>query len=365
MLLFLIDDGDIEFQIIENKGDSLICQARNSGLIKSRKSVNLPNVPISLPSLTAKDIDFINWGIDVGIDFIAHSFVRSKDDVLAVQDILDKRNSTIKIISKIENQQGIDNIDSILDASYGIMVARGDLGVEIPLEQIPVVQRRIVEKCIERKKPVIIATQMLHSMIDHPRPTRAEISDIANAIYQRVDAVMLSGETANGKYPVESVKAMAKVAMEIEKNCNKPLLELGMVRIDNEITAQLCRSAVMACEDLPIKAVIFDSLSGRTGRYLSAFRGKMPVFGVCYRSHVMRELALSYGITAVHREPSITHNSFLISLLDDLKRNDDLSEDDIVTVVGGNFEATLGASYIEIASVMSIEYKARSQKKQA
>ena len=197
--VILVDDGELELYVREKRGDELVCEVRNGGVIYGRKSVNIPGVAIDLPSVTERDARFINWAIDMDVDFIAHSFVRKKEDVLAVKELIKRRNSSIKIISKIENKEGVDNIDEILDETYGIMVARGDLGVEIPAEQIPVAQRLLVSKCIESKKPVIIATQMLHTMITHPRPTRAEISDVANAIYQRVDAVMLSGETANGE----------------------------------------------------------------------------------------------------------------------------------------------------------------------
>ena len=240
------------------------------------------------------------------------------------------------------------------------MVARGDLGVEIPAEQIPITQRYIVKKCIESKTPVIIATQMLHSMITNPRPTRAEVSDIASAIYQRVDAVMLSGETANGDYPVEAVSTMARVAVEIERDTinNAPNLDLNMVRINNEITAQLSRSAVRACQNLPVKAIVIDTLSGRTGRYLSAFRGQKPVYAVCYRKSVMRQLAISYGVYAIHREPAENHDSFLLSILYYLEDKKWLYKEDLIVVIGGSFGAAKGASFMEIGNVLNLEHKA-------
>lgn len=349
----LIDDGEMELEVISKKSDALICEVKNSGVIKGRKSVNIPGVKINLPSLTPRDIEFINWAIEKDIDFIAHSFVRKKDDVLEVQKLLDAKNSHIKIISKIENREGVDNIDEILDVTYGIMVARGDLGVEIPAENIPVTQRFLVKKCMESKKPVIIATQMLHSMITNPRPTRAEVSDIANAIYQRVDAIMLSGETAAGNYPIEAVKTMSKIAKEIEKN-TEPIIDINMVRINNEITAQLSRSAVRASVNLPIKAIAVDTLSGRTGRYMAAFRGSKTVYAVCYRRHVMRELALSYGVYATYAEPCLTHENFLTDLLDGLLANDTLKREDLIVVVGGNFGAIKGASFMEIGQVYSL-----------
>ena len=356
----LIDDGELEMEVTEKKDDELICRVKNNGVIKPRKSVNIPNVPINLPSVTERDFEFINWAIDMDIDFIAHSFVRKKEDVLAVKKIIEERNSTIKIISKIENQEGVNNIDEILDETYGIMVARGDLGVEIPAERIPGTQRFLVNKCIESKIPVIIATQMLHTMISNPRPTRAEISDVANAIYQRVDAVMLSGETANGQYPVEAVKTMARVAREIEKDTaqNSPNYDMNLVRINNEITAQLSRSAVRACINLPIRAIIIDTLSGRTGRYLAAFRGEKPVYAVCYRKSVMRQLGISYGIHAMYREPTINHESFLLGVLYYLEDRKWLCKEDMIVVIGGSFGAAKGASFLEIGNVLNLEHKA-------
>ena len=359
----LIDDGELEMEVTEKKDDELICRVKNNGVIKPRKSVNIPNVPINLPSVTERDFEFINWAIDMDIDFIAHSFVRKKEDVLAVKKIIEERNSTIKIISKIENQEGVNNIDEILDETYGIMVARGDLGVEIPAERIPGTQRFLVNKCIESKIPVIIATQMLHTMISNPRPTRAEISDVANAIYQRVDAVMLSGETANGDYPVEAVETMARVAAEVEKDHSNPNIEMNLVRINNEITAQLCRSAVRATLNLPVKAIVIDTLSGRTGRYLAAFRNQKPVFAVCYRKSVMRHLAISYGIHAIYSEPSINHEGFLLSILYYLEEKKWLSKEDLIVVLGGSFGAAKGASFMEIGNVLNLEHKALTNAK--
>lgn len=353
----LIDDGDIEIEVLGKTGDVLNCVFLGGGVIKSRKSVNVPNVSFSLPSLTEKDKEYILWAIEQDIDFIAHSFVRTKQDLLDIQKILDENHSHIKLIAKIENQEGVDNIDEILDHCYSVMVARGDLGVELKAEQIPIAQRLLVQKCIESKKPVIIATQMLHSMIENPRPTRAEVSDVANAIYQRVDAIMLSGETANGKYPIEAVRTMSAVANTIEEAV-ADVADIDMVRVNNEITAQLSRSAVRASQNLPVTAIVIDTLSGRTGRYLSAFRPKKPIYALCYRKHVMRELALSYGVFASYGEPSIVHDRFSYQLLTRLEQEKKLQNDDLVIVVGGSFGASKGASYMEISKVIHLMNKA-------
>ena len=357
----LIDDGEIELVIVGKDDGELVGEVKNPGVIRSHKSVNIPGVVIDLPSISKKDREFILWAIDNDLDFIAHSFVRTREDVLEVKKIIHEYNSPIKIISKIENKEGVDNIDEILHVTYGVMVARGDLGVEIPAEKIPVVQRYIVRKCIESKTPVIIATQMLHTMITNPRPTRAEVSDVANAIYERVDAVMLSGETASGDYPVESVATMTKVAEEIERDNthNMPFIDMNMVGINNEITAQLARSAVRATINIPVKAILIDTLTGRTGRYLSAFRGSKPVYALCYRKSVMRRLALSYGVFPMHRDADWPQGGFLLDLLTYLQQARLLGKEDQVVVVGGSFGAARGASYMEIGSVTNLERKAQ------
>ncbi len=356
----LVDDGELELKVVEKSGDALVCEVQNPGAIKPRKSVNIPGVKINLPSVTERDREFILWAIKADLDFIAHSFVRKKEDVLEVKKIIKEHNSPMKIISKIENREGVDNIDEILTVTYGVMVARGDLGVEIPAEKIPVTQRMLVKKCIESKNPVIIATQMLHSMISAPRPTRAEVSDIANAIYQRVDAIMLSGETANGQYPVEAVSTMARVAEEIERDNdnNPPLIDMNMVRINHEITAQLARSAVRACTNLPVAAILIDSLTGRTGRYIAAFRGQKPVYAVCYRKTSMRLLSISYGVHAMYQEPAESRQTFLLRTLYDLENQKLVSKEDLLVLVGGDFGAAQGASFMEISRVIDLEHKA-------
>ena len=284
----LVDDGDVELIVRDKKENCLELEASNPGEIKDKKSINVPGVNMHLESLSDKDRKFIQFAMDNKLDFIAHSFVRNKQDVMEIQQILDEQHSNIKIIAKIENQEGVNHIDEILDHVYGVMVARGDLAIEIDAEKIPLIQRYIVNKCIESKKPVIIATQMLHTMIDHPRPTRAEVSDIANAVFSGTDAIMLSGETAYGDYPLEAVKVMSRVA-EANESILPPDANRNLVRINNEITAALARVAVRMTTMLPIKAIVVDTNSGRTARYLSAFRGGLPVYARCYDEPVMRE----------------------------------------------------------------------------
>ena len=346
----LIDDGSIEMTVIEKTDEQLVCKVMNSGAIKGRKSINVPGVHISLPALTEKDREFVNWAIDADIDFIAHSFVRGKEDLWEIQEILDSRDSHLKIISKIENQQGIDNLDEILSNCYGVMIARGDLGVEIPAEKIPLIQKRLIQRCRARKKPVIVATQMLHTMIENPRPTRAEVSDVANAILQSTDAIMLSGETASGKYPVEAVETMSRIAIETEESITTPP-DLDLENVTKPIAGVLARSLVAATLKLPVKAIIFDTWSGRTGRYLAEFRPKVPIYAMCYRDFVMRELALTYDIYGYPFELTNTKEGFVQNAMKILLEDGKVEKGDLVGFIGGSFKHEVGATYMEFRYV--------------
>ncbi len=345
----LIDDGAVDLFVVVKEEDRLLCRVQNDGVIKGRKSVNVPNVHINLPALTEKDKKFVNWAIDANVDFIAHSFVRNKEDLMEIQTILDERKSHIKLVSKIENQQGVDNLEEILDHCYGVMVARGDLGVEIPAERIPILQHEIVHKCRTHRKPVIIATQMLHSMIENPRPTRAEVTDIANAIFQRTDAIMLSGETAFGKYPVEAVATMAKVAIETEHSSlfQQESLEYVMTGAQKPIAAALASNLVKDIPRLPIKAVIVDTWSGRTGRYLAEFRPSVPIYTMCYRDFTMREMALVYGTFAYQIDVPNSKEDMVNVCTRILMEEGRLQKGDLVGFIGGSFDDELGASYLE------------------
>lgn len=348
--LILIDDGDLAMQVVEQTTDGLLCKIGNSGQIKNKKSINTPGISLDLPSISEKDVEFIEFAAQNDVDFIAHSFVRNKEDVKAVQDILDIHNSKIKIISKIENLDGVNNIDEILQYSYGIMVARGDLGIEIPAEKIPGIQRKLIRKAVQQKKPVIIATQMLHSMIDNPRPTRAEVSDVATAIYDRTDAIMLSGETAYGNYPIESVKVMSKIAIEVEASKDKRN-DLPVPRLDNETSAFLAEAAVLASKELKVSAIVTDTLTGKIARYIAAFRGNIPVYAKCHNGRVKRELALSYGVFPSEIQSKKNKHKLIETSLLDLVERKLITEKETVVYVGGNFGVGGGTSFIEIASV--------------
>ena len=346
----LIDDGSIELTVKEKTEDKLICQVMNSGALKGKKSVNVPGVHISLPALTEKDRIFVDWAIEADLDFIAHSFVRSKEDLIEIQEILDSKNSHLKIISKIENQQGIDNLDEILSNCYGVMIARGDLGVEIAAEKIPLIQKKLIQRCRARKKPVIVATQMLHSMIENPRPTRAEVSDVANAILQSTDAIMLSGETASGNYPVEAVATMSRIAVETEESILTPP-DLDLENVTKPIAGVLARSLVAATLKLPVKAIIFDTWSGRTGRYLAEFRPKVPIYGMCYRGFTMREMALTYDIYGYPFAITETKEEFVTNAIKILLEDGKVQKGDLVGFIGGSFSHEAGATYMEFIYV--------------
>lgn len=350
----LIDDGDLEMIVLEKHDDYLLCEVQNEATLGNRKSVNVPGVRINLPSLTEKDRTNILFAIEKDIDFIAHSFVRNKQDVLDIKAILDEHGSDIKIIAKIENQEGVDNIDEILEVADGVMVARGDLGIEVPQERIPGIQRLLIRKCILAKKPVIVATQMLHTMINNPRPTRAEVTDIANAIYYRTDALMLSGETAYGKYPLEAVKTMTKVAAQAEKD----KLPDNDVRIpfdenSNDVTAFLAKQAVKATTKLKIRAIITDSYSGRTARNLAAFRGRYPVLAICYKEKTMRHLALSYGVEAIYMPELANGQEYYFAALRRLLKEGRLQPTDMVGYLSSG-KAGTQTSFLEINVVEDV-----------
>ncbi len=350
----LMDDGELEMRVLHKKGSALECLIENDGILGSRKSVNIPSVKISLPSLTEKDKTFLEMAAKNNVDFIAHSFVRSKQDVHDVQKVLDSYNSKIKIIAKIENQEGVENLDDILENVYGIMVARGDLAIEIPYEKIPVIQKMIITKCIISRKPVIVATQMLHSMITNPRPTRAEVSDIASAIYSQTDAIMLSGETATGKYPVEAVKTMTKVALEIEKNKEK-FLDIPYLNVTGEISAYLAKVAVKTAFRIGARGIIADTIGGRTIKDMASYRGINLILAQCYSENTMRELALSYGVYTSYQERKKSVDEFIHIALKNLTKAHNLKSEDIVVVLAGNFSGGSGFSFIEVGSVQYLK----------
>lgn len=350
----LIDDGELELEVTDKDNTTLYCEVCNDATLGSRKSVNVPGVRINLPSLTEKDRNNILFAIEKDIDFIAHSFVRNRQDVLDIREILDTHKSDIRIIAKIENQEGVDNIDEILQVADGVMVARGDLGIEVPQEKIPGIQRQLIKKCILARKPVIVATQMLHTMINNPRPTRAEVTDIANAIYYRTDALMLSGETAYGKYPVEAVKTMAKIAAQAEKDkLAENDIQIPLTPDNTEVPAFLAKAAVAATNLMPIRAMITDSFSGLTARSLAAYRGKHPILAICYKEKTMRHLALSYGVEAIYMPEKANGQEYYFTALRKLITDQVLHPTDMVAYLSGGRKG-IQTSFLEINEVSDV-----------
>lgn len=300
----LIDDGLIGLKVEEIVNDTdILCTVENPGVVKDKKGVNVPNVKINLPALTPKDIGDIKFGIENGIDFIAASFIRKPTDVIEIRRILEENDaSDIHIISKIENQEGVENIDDIIELSDGIMVARGDLGVEIPAEDVPLAQKMMIQKCNRAGKPVITATQMLDSMIKNPRPTRAEVTDVANAILDGTDAIMLSGETAVGKYPKDAVETMARIAVKIEKSESYRNM-LRNVRTSNvAITNAISHATGSIAKDLGVNAILTATSSGYTARSVSKYRPDAWIIAATPSEKVRRKLALVWGVYSVITE---------------------------------------------------------------
>ncbi|MFR2892432.1 pyruvate kinase [Peptoniphilus grossensis] len=297
----LIDDGLVELLVKEIRGEEIITEVENSGAISSNKGVNVPGANLNLPALTERDIEDIKFGIKEDIDFIAASFVRSREDVLAIRKVLEEeRDYTTKIISKIESQKAVELIDEIIEVSDGIMVARGDLGVEIETEAVPIVQKEIIKKCNIVGKSVITATQMLDSMIRNPRPTRAETNDVANAVLDGTSAVMLSGETASGKYPLEAVVTMRKILEYTENTIDhEEILENRIRDVEKSMTNAIGRSACVIARDLGAEAIITATTSGNTSRAIAKFRPETPIIASTPFEKIKNQLSLVWGISPV------------------------------------------------------------------
>ncbi|WP_058303376.1 pyruvate kinase [Gorillibacterium timonense] len=333
----LIDDGLIGLEVTGVQGTEIICRIVNGGTIKSKKGVNVPNVKISLPGITEKDANDIIFGIEQGIDFIAASFVRKASDVLEIRELLEKHNAThIQIISKIESQEGVDNLDEIIEVSDGIMVARGDLGVEIPAEEVPHVQKEIIRKCNALGKPVITATQMLDSMQRNPRPTRAEANDVANAILDGTDAVMLSGESAAGKYPTESVATMARIAERAEQALEHR--EIFLKRAGQQqttVTEAISQAVANSALDLNAKAIVTITETGYTARMVSKYRPAAPVIAYTTNDKIFRRLNLVWGVFPVLGELAGSTDEMVETALDAARKQGHVNLGDLVIVAAG------------------------------
>jgi pyruvate kinase len=333
----LIDDGLIGLTVVDIQGTEIKTRIVNGGTIKSKKGVNVPGVNISLPGITEKDTNDILFGIEQDIDFIAASFVRKASDVQEIRELLAKNNAShIQIISKIENQQGVDNLDEILEASDGLMVARGDLGVEIPAEDVPLAQKLMIQKCNVAGKPVITATQMLDSMQRNPRPTRAEASDVANAIFDGTDAIMLSGETAAGKYPVESVLTMSRIAEKAESALDHhEIFSKQQTAQETTVTEAISQSVAISALDLNAKAILSSTVTGHTARVVSKYRPKAPIIAVTTQERTMRQLSLVWGVTPVFGKVATSTDELLETAIQGGKDSGLVQTGDLVVITAG------------------------------
>ena len=353
----LIDDGLIELEVISVEGSDIHTKILNGGELGEKKGVNVPGVSIKLPALTQKDIEDVKFACDNGFDFIAASFIRNGDAVRQIREILKEKGSTIQIISKIENQEGIENMDDIIEASDGIMVARGDMGVEIDAAKLPFIQKKIIEKCSVAGKPVITATQMLDSMIRNPRPTRAEVSDVANAIYDGTDAIMLSGESAMGKYPLEALKMMVKIAKETETHLDHALYRGRKVnKMDKKnISNQVGYAAVYTADQLDAKAIIAPSITGFTTRMLSKWRSSIPVYGMSPSISTVRQMQLFYGVVPVWAKRADTTDELISSSVETLKSGKYIKENDLVVITAGIIPEKIERGPAKYTNTMQVE----------
>ena len=333
----LIDDGLIELHVRKVNGTDIVCRIENGGELGEKKGVNVPGVRVKLPALTDKDKEDIRFGVDAGFDFVAASFVRNADAIREIREILDEKGSAMQIIAKIENEEGIENIDSIIEASEGIMVARGDMGVEIPAEKVPHIQKMIIRKCNLACKVVITATQMLDSMIRNPRPTRAEVSDVANAVYEGTDAVMLSGETAMGSYPIEAVRMMSQIAEESEKYLDYMFYQRRKVSAENlrNISNTVCYSSVATASDLEAPVIVAPSVSGFTTRMLSKWRPKALIAGLSPSMTAVRQMQLYWGVKPFHAKRAESTDALLFASVELLKEKGIVKEGEIVVATAG------------------------------
>lgn len=296
----LINDGLIELKVLEIVGKDIKCEILNGGVLSNNKGINVPNVIINLPALTEKDVSDILFAVENDYDFIAASFVRKADDVRAIKKILDEHNSNIKIIAKIENRQGLDNVDEILEIADGIMVARGDLGVEVPVYEVPIAQKMIISKCNEVGKIVVVATQMLDSMIRNPRPTRAEVSDVANAVYDGTMAIMLSGESAAGKYPAQTVSIMNSIAENVEASINYwKRFDNTKALVNRDVTDSIAHAACLVAKDVNAKVIITNAVDQNMARAISKFRPNCDIVVTTSDENVCRQLILAWGVRPV------------------------------------------------------------------
>jgi len=335
--VILIDDGLIGLEVVSINGQEIHCKVTNGGELGERKGVNVPNVPIQLPSITDKDIEDIRFGIAEEFDFVAASFVRSADAIRQIRALIDEAGSQMKIIAKIESQEGLDNLESIIDEADGIMVARGDLGVEVEARRLPHLQKEIIERCNFHGKLVITATQMLDSMTRNPRPTRAEVTDVANAVNNGTDAVMLSGETANGKYPLEAVETMASIVEYSEQFIDYKQFKTRLVErtVYESIGNAVCAASVTTAHELHAKAIVAPTLTGITASMIAKYRPRTNIFALSPSQVTTRQMMLYWGVTPIWARRAETTDELFESSIEELKSMGHVESGDICIITAG------------------------------
>jgi len=350
----LLSDGKIELRVTRAGTTDIECQIINGGSLGERQGINLPGTALSIPALTDKDREDLEFGLENGVDAVALSFVRSAADVLEVKEIIAEHNQTVPVIAKLEKPQAVDQLEDILEASDGVMVARGDLGVEVPPEKVPVIQKYVIRRAAEWRKPVIIATQMLESMIDNPRPTRAEASDVANAVFDGTDALMLSAETATGKYPREAVCMMGKIIVEAENN----MAEFTQPRRRRErrmlsISETICESIAHSAEDTDMAAIAVFTETGNTARMISKYRPKSRIYAFSHVPEVCNRMNLFWGVQPVRRENALSSEEMLATAEQELLRTGRVKPGHVLGVVAGTQMSSGSTNFMRLHVVTS------------
>jgi pyruvate kinase len=344
----LLSDGRIELRVKAVRGEDIECEVINGGTLAEHQGINLPGAALSIPALTEKDRKDLEFGIKHGVDLVALSFVRSASDIRTARGIIAARNSDIPVFAKLEKPQALDQLEEILEAADGVMVARGDLGVEMPPEKVPVIQKYVIRRAAEWRKPVIIATQMLESMIENPRPTRAEASDVANAIFDGTDAVMLSGETASGRYPLEAVQMMAKIVVEAEENLAEFMQPRRREHRRLSVSETICESIAHAAEDLDMAAIAVFTETGNTARMLSKHRPRSRIYAFSHMPAVCNRMNLLWGVQPVRRDHALSSEDMLSTAEQELLRSGRVKSGDVLGVVAGTQMASGSTNFMRL-----------------
>jgi pyruvate kinase len=359
----LLSDGLIELRVTQVRGSDVECEVVNGGLLSEHQGINLPGAALSIPALTAKDRADLEFGLKHGVDMVALSFVRSAADVRSVREIIAARGRDVPVIAKLEKPQALKRLEEIFEAADGVMVARGDLGVEMPAEKVPVIQKYVIRRAADWRKPVIIATQMLESMIENPRPTRAEASDVANAVFDGTDAVMLSAETATGLYPRESVAMMARIVVEAESNMAEFTQPRRRQQRRLSIAEAICESIAHAAEDLHMSAIAVFTESGKTALLISKYRPQAEIYAFCRTAAVCNRLNLLWGVEPGVRERALTAEEMLTAAEQELLRRGRIKTGDVLGVVAGTQMASGSTNFMRLHLVTADEEGGTSRRK--